>query len=356
MSDGAVLLLTLSDPTAPPGGREHVSRMNHAVLADLFGARLRLFRPDRNARPAIGDAVRGAIDGLDTATLAKLCTEIRAEDVRQVFIDGSNLGAAARAIKRTCPRVRVVTFFHNVEARFFLGALRTKPTAKAVGVLWAHYAAERLAVRWSDTIACLSARDGAGLRRLYGRGADAISPLALADTASVTPPAIDHPAPFVLFVGGGFYANIDGIAWFAKVVAPRLALDTVVVGQGMETLAARIGDVPRVEIVGAVDDLSGWYRAAQIVVAPIFSGSGMKTKVAEALMHGKSIIGTAEAFSGYDPAVVAGNWQCEDADGFVAAIEDARSLPSFAPEQRALYDRFHSPEAARDRMARIMLP
>ena len=79
-----------------------------------------------------------------------------------LFIDGSNLGAAARAIKRTCPRVRVVTFFHNVEARFFLGALRAKPTAKAFGVLLAHYRAERLAVRWSDTIVCLSARDGAG--------------------------------------------------------------------------------------------------------------------------------------------------------------------------------------------------
>ncbi len=356
MSDGAVMLLTLSDPAAPPGGREHVSRMNHAALADLFGASLRVFHPHRDPSPSIGDAVHGRINGLDAETLDRLCAQIRADDVRQVFIDGSNLGAAARAIKRTCSGVRVVTFFHNVEARFFLGALRAKPTAKAFGVLLAHYVAERLAVRWSDTIVCLSARDGAGLRRLYGRGADAISPLALADTASVTPPAIDHPAPFVLFVGGGFYANIDGIAWFAKAVAPRLTLDTVVVGHGMETLAARIGDVPQVEIVGAVDDLSGWYRAAQVVVAPIFSGSGMKTKVAEALMHGKSIVGTAEAFSGYDPELLAGNWQCEDADGFVAAIEEARALPPFAPAQRALYDRFHSPEAARDRMARIMLP
>jgi len=35
------------------------------------------------------------------------------------------------------------------------------------------------------------------------------------------------------------------------------------------------------------------------VILPIISGSGMKTKTAEALMYGKSIIGIKEAFEGY---------------------------------------------------------
>ena len=33
---------------------------------------------------------------------------------------------------------------------------------------------------------------------------------------------------------------------------------------------------------------------------PIFEGSGMKLKTCEALMFGKNIIGTPEAFAGYD--------------------------------------------------------
>ena len=44
---------------------------------------------------------------------------------------------------------------------------------------------------------------------------------------------------------------------------------------------------------------------AALVIAPIFDGSGMKTKVAEALMHGKHVVGTPEAFSGYAADIVA---------------------------------------------------
>ena len=40
-------------------------------------------------------------------------------------------------------------------------------------------------------------------------------------------------------------------------------------------------------VVGEVESLAQWYHDAYFVVAPIFDGSGMKTKVAEALMYGK---------------------------------------------------------------------
>ena len=43
----------------------------------------------------------------------------------------------------------------------------------------------------------------------------------------------------------------------------------------------------RVEVVGSVDDLGIWYVNSFFTIAPIFDGSGMKTKVAESLMFGK---------------------------------------------------------------------
>lgn len=39
---------------------------------------------------------------------------------------------------------------------------------------------------------------------------------------------------------------------------------------------------------------------ADFLIAPIFEGSGMKLKTAEALMYGKTVFGTTEAFEGYD--------------------------------------------------------
>ena len=348
-----VLLLSPVDPHGPPGGREMLSRTNLVLLGELLGDGLRLIRPTRTVS-GYRDAWRGYVDGVDAAFIAELLARIAADGITQLFVDGSNFGAAVAAVKRACPHVRIVTFFHNVEARFFWGSLRLRRNLKALGVLAANYVAERKAVRASDVLVCLSERDSAGLRRLYGRGADAIAPIVLQDMAASGPVAIPLATQgYLLFVGGGFYANIAGIRWFARAVAPRLDRDVMVVGRGMDELADAFAAIPNVTLVGAVDDLAPWYAGAALVIAPIFDGSGMKTKVAEALMFGKHVAGTTEAFSGYAPDVVAANLPCADADAFVAGVGRA-NYPAWDPAMRALYERDHSPDAARARLAAVL--
>ncbi len=353
-----LLLVSRIDPAAPPGGRERLYRLNRAILADLFGDRFHLFALTRPTRPSLAGLVRGHIDGIDAAVIRTLRARISAEGITDVFLDGSNLGAAATAIARHHPAVRIVSFFHNVEARFFFDALRSRPSLRALAVLAATYRAERAAVHASTMLIGLSARDSALLERVHGRRADAIAPMALADELpdDAPPPPSPRDDRFLLFVGGGFYANLDGIAWFARAVAPRLPVRTVVVGRGMEALQGALADKPAVALIGATDDLAGWYRRAALVVAPIFAGSGMKTKVAEALMFGKHVVATPEALSGYGEAVIAATACCTDADGFVAAISGLldRDPPAFDPGQRALYERFHALPVARARMARIL--
>ncbi len=174
-------------------------------------------------------------------------------------------------------------------------------TLLSLALLAANTAAERKAVRHSDALICLSARDGEMLRRLYGRGADHVSPIAVDDALPSPRPAVAPGPPYLLFVGGAFYANRRGIEWFARKVAPHAPLPTMIVGQGMEALRQEFGTAPHLRIVGAVDDLAPCYAGALCAVAPVFDGSGMKTKIAEALMFGKRVIGTREAFFGLCP-------------------------------------------------------
>ena len=351
-----ILLVTLMDPDAPPGGRELLSRLNARALRTVFGDGLTVHRLKKSSASLI-DAVRGHLNGLDRKEIARIVAQVGDMSIGEVFVDGSNLGQIVAPIKRAHPDVRIVTFFHNVEARFFLGAARTKRTALSLGLLAANYAAEREAVRHSDAIICLSARDGNGLRRLYGRGADFISPLALDDALPVPRP-ITASGRYLLFVGGAFYANLNGIKWFVREVAPRSPLPIVIVGRGMEVLRREFGACPNIRVIGQVDDLARWYLNACCVVAPVFGGSGMKTKVAEALMFGKRVIGTAEAFSGYDRDVISAGWQAETVAEFLAAIQSAlkADLPDFDPASRAMYEASYSFAAATRRMADIMLP
>jgi len=303
-------------------------------------------------------AFNGHIDGLTRPLIQNALQRIQRELVGKVFIDGSNLGEFVKAVKRSFPTVEVVTFFHNVEARFFLGSLNQARSMRALAVLAVNYFAERKSVRFSDKIICLSERDSHLLRRIYGRAATHISPMAMQDKL---PTDLDRAVcrkgeEFLLFVGGAFYANRAGISWFVEHVVSRIGIKTCIVGRGFEDIKYELERAGKVEVVGAVDCLDEWYREARFVIAPIFDGSGMKTKVVEALMYGKKIIGTPEAFSGYEDVAEQAGWCCTTADEFVDAIAYAQSeiTLGFDPQLRGIYEEKYSLPAARERLAKIL--
>ncbi len=161
---------------------------------------------------------------------------------------------------------------------------------------------------------------------------------------------------FALFVGGVFYANREGILWFVKYVVPRIKIKICVVGRGFERLKDQLEREGAVEVVGAVDNLADWYLDSQFAIAPVFDGSGMKTKVAEALMFGKSIIGTPEAFVGYEDIASRAGALCRTSNEFVDAVQRLADTPpdAFDPELRALYEQKYSYWAARFRIAEIL--
>lgn len=356
-----VMLVTKKLDPFPTGGRELLCKLNYNALSTIFGSRLVLYELDASPVQGMGallEAVRGHIDGLTTETMDKAIDLVRSAGITKVFLDGSNLGAFASLLKKRCPGVESVVFFHNVEARFFWGSLRRNWNLRSLAVLMVNYIAERLAVRHSDKRICLSQRDSLLLKRLYGRAATHTAPMAMEDRAPAGFPnaCAEFSQSMMLFVGGTFYANQVGIAWFVKNVVPKIDVPVCIVGKGFENHRAALEVPGKVQVIGGVDDLSQWYQKAKFVIAPIFDGSGMKTKVAEALMYGKRVVGTPEAFSGYEDIVAIAGWSCRTVDEFVNAIgvawiavEDA-----FDPALRKLYEDRYSLSAARSRLREIM--
>lgn len=360
VSGPRLLLITNTIQDAPVGGRELLCKLNRDALADVYGPRLRVVelakRPISLAQ--VLGALRGNIDGLNAETMAGVLATIREEHISKVFVDGSNLGQVVRAIKAEFPEVEVFTFFHNVEVRFFLGAMKQSPSLRALAVLMANYVAEKASVRLSDSIICMNERDSALLRKVYGRGATHISPMAMHDrlpTAATSDVGADQ-SKYALFVGGTFYANLAGIAWFCQNVAPHISIKTCVLGKGFHAFKDELERHGNVEVIGEVEKLAPWYVHAHVVVAPIFDGSGMKTKVAEALMFGKRVIGTPEAFSGYEDVARSVGVICETADDFVRAIQAEMDCDhvAFDLELRSSYEKRYSFAAARARIAAIL--
>lgn len=124
----------------------------------------------------------------------------------------------------------------------------------------------------------------------------------------------------LLFIGSNFGPNLSGLKWFAENVMPNLAdgISLYVVGQGMEVLKNESTyQVDNIHIIGEVEDLAPWYYYANLVVEPIFEGDGMKTKTVEAMMYGKTILGSDEAFCGYEGL---DEYLCNTAEEFVNRI------------------------------------
>lgn len=349
-----LLYVTTCVNTTSVGGREQLTKLNGVILQKLFGGGYKHI--ELNGVAGFGKLF-GFINGVSRESIDLVCKHINQSGCRLIFLDGSNLGRLAEGIKKSIPDVEVVTFFHNCEARFFLGALRLSKSPRALAVLLGNYLAERSAARFSDKLICLNERDSSILKRLYGRGATHISAMAISDKLqSKMTPVSFQACRYALFVGGAFYANKAGIQWYCRNVAPSIPLETYVVGRGLEALKDDLERHVNVRVVGEIDDLGPWYQNAQVVVAPIFDGSGMKTKVAEALMFGKRIIGTPEAFMGYeDIAGIAGE-VCVDTADFINALcrEAARPFITIEPQLRTIYEDRYSFLAASSRLSSIL--
>lgn len=339
-----------------------LSRLLRSCLETIHGTGFVVRELDRGSvtgRQSAVAALRGYLDGLNPGVVREIVDTLRTKKIGRLFIDGSNLGLLAAAVKRELPKVEVLTFCHNVEARFFLGSLKRNRSLRALGVLVANCVAERKAVRCSDRIIALSERDSRGFAQFYGRGATDILPMAMDDQLERErgPSSRTSGGDYALFVGGAFYANQAGITWYVDEVVPLITIRTCVVGHGMEAMRARLEQPGMVEVIGPTERLDEWYLNARVVVAPIFDGSGMKTKIAEALMFGKKIVGTSEAFSGYEDVAGQAGWVCDTADAFAAAIREVEmtQIKAFDPDLRGIYERKYSRAATLERLSRICL-
>ena len=156
------MLVTKRLEPNPCSGRELLCKLNYDVLSAIYDDRLVLFELPigrLQGLRSLVNAFRGHVDGLNDTIIKDALRTIQKENINKVFVDGSNLGGLVKIVKQRLPQVEVITFFHNVEARFFLGSLRQTKTLRALAVLLANYLAERKAVRYSDKIICLSERD-----------------------------------------------------------------------------------------------------------------------------------------------------------------------------------------------------
>ena len=240
--------------------------------------------------------------GLNNLHKKQIMNTINELNIDVVFIDSSLLGVLTLKIKKKNPEIKIVTFFHNVECSFFYQDILHKKKYFLFYRILLAYISERLICKYSDRIISLNERDEIHINSIYKRRPDIQIPISLEDRYNENSSEVPSEVKIGLFVGSFFFPNIHGIKWFLKNVFPFINIKLIIVGNDMHLLKDDIlvKEFPNIEIHSYVPSLTEYYEKADFVLLPIFLGGGMKVKTAEALMYGKFLIGTSEAFAGYE--------------------------------------------------------
>ena len=335
-------------------GGEQVAEMHHDALVKLVGENNvnTFYLHSHDKKRSAMDYLRGAMYfpfgyhfGLTPQKVKRLCAIAHEYDI--IFIDRSVFGIIAKKLKPTGYKGRVVVFFHNVEALYFDSKIPTSTPFRSIIIRCADRN-DAYSCQYADKTIVLNARDDNELFSRYGRHADALIPIVFRDkyNGDDTDTALTRTKPECLFIGSNFAPNNEGLLWFVSNVLPRVDIRFKVVGKGMEKLKEENEALRDIEVIGSVPDLTPYLIQADLMILPIFKGSGMKVKTCESLMFGKNILGTDEAFEGYEADYDRIGGKCNTADEFVEKIKAfaANPRPRFNAYSRKLYLERYSEE------------
>jgi hypothetical protein len=230
-----------------------------------------------------------------------ILNRIRSENYDVVFVDNSMYGLLIKNIKRKFPNVKVVSFFHDVKRVLAFDWLKNNGVKYLLQYL-SIVRNESLTAKYSNSLICLNHRDFQLIEKIYKIKPVACFPITMDDIFDSKKVSLQtENEGTYLFIGADYYANVDGIYWFIKNVIDFVPGRLIIAGKGMEKYNEKFSH-PKVITLGTVSKqkLEELYYNSCFVVSPLFSGGGMKVKICEALMYGKTIFGTDESFIGYN--------------------------------------------------------
>lgn len=166
---------------------------------------------------------------------------------------------------------------------------------------------------------------------------------------------IDSTAPWLYFLGAlAYQPNYDAVNYILHHILPALeakgqAYQILIAGQGLpDDIKQQIQQTKNIHYLGFVDDLKQFINANDVMLNPVLTGGGIKTKAVEALGYNKTVVSSKSGAAGLitdvcgDKLLIAedNDWE-QFADLTIDATNNRAEIPT------SFYDTYNNDKIAK---------
>lgn len=207
-------------------------------------------------------------------------------------------------IKKIAPNVKIVLYEQNCEtliyrrykneAKNILKKIFLSIECKKLEIF------ERGALNTADSVILLSQEDKNTLEKITNRPISCeIIPIGVEDKCSIKKYDLTKKEKItMLFVGTlTWAANSEGLIWFLENVMPKFKnpdkYELYIIGKNPNPKIQELSKkYENVMLKGYVESLDEYYEKSDVLVVPLFVGSGQRVKIIEAFARGMAVVST----------------------------------------------------------------
>lgn len=133
----------------------------------------------------------------------------------------------------------------------------------------------------------------------------------------------------LLFFSGGNEHNLNGIRSFLTTVFPKVRNEfpdvQLLIGGSICKILQYDNLDEAVILKGCYDDPADFYKQGDVVINPVYEGTGLKIKTFEALSYGKIVLAHPHSFEGVFKKESVPMFKCSEAEDYLEYMKDIKS-------------------------------
>lgn len=291
---------------------------------------------------------------VDLFSFFRLKRLIQQNQINVVIIEHPYLGWLGWMLKISC-EVKLVYHTHNIEFERF----------KSIGKIWWPLLKmyEGWALKQADFVFCISQEDRQGMLKHFNLKEDqcVIVPVGITNENVPTDKeqckikvSAQHgfdPKNALLFFNGllNYKPNLEALDVILQKINPLLLKSSlnyniIIAGKGLPETYNHLKEwkEKHIHYAGFVEDIDLYTKASDILLNPVTSGGGVKTKMVEAIALNTTVVSTVSGATGINPDVCGNKLiitKDSDWDKFVQAI--IKAVPGTDETPEAFYKMYN---------------